>query len=257
MGRDTDPHETESDDTDAHDVYGTFAADYAATNHENPARAAYEWPEVDALLPALDGLRVLDAGCGSGNFTALLAERGADVVGVDASEEMVSVARGGHGDDAEFRRADLRERLPFDDATFDLVVSQLTLEHIEGWHAPVREFHRVLIDGGRFVLSCDHPFTTYFVIDTEPDDVGSADANAADYYEVERYERVWGDGEDAVRMPCYRRSLRETLVALFDAGFVVEDLREPRPPEAERDGPLGYFAEQTPRFLALGARAEG
>jgi SAM-dependent methyltransferase len=210
-------------------------------------------------LPPLDGTRVLDAGCGSGHDSAWVARRDAEVVGVDASERMLSEARERYGDERRtaFREADLREPLPFEDGAFDLVVSQLTLEHLEDWRPPLREFARVLRPGGRVVLSCDHPFTTYRVIVDEPPEVGSADATEADYYEVERYDRVW-DAErspgDPVRMPCYRRPLHGVLDPLFEAGFVLEALREPRPPTDE--GPLGYFDEHTPRFLAVRGRVE-
>jgi SAM-dependent methyltransferase len=244
-----------TDDADAHEVYGELAADYAENNPESEPRAEYEWPVVKALLPPLAGTRVLDAGCGPGYYSAWMARQGAEVVGVDASERMLSEARERYGDEVRFREANLREPLPFEDGAFELVVSQLTLEHVEDWRPPLREFGRVLRSGGRVVLSCDHPFTTYHVIEVEDPEVGSADATEADYYETERYDRVWNDEQspgDPVEMPCYRRPLHGVLDPLFEAGFVLEALREPRPPTEE--GPLGYFDEHTPRFLALRGR---
>jgi SAM-dependent methyltransferase len=243
-----------------------MATGYADSNPDQQARAEYEWPAVRGLLPGVSGKRVLDAGCGSGYYSAWLAERGAEVVGIDASEEMVAEAADRYGDVAEFRVADLREPLDaaaddvFADESFDLVVSQLALEHVEDWTTPMSEFARVLNPGGRLVISCDHPFTTYFVIEHEEPEIGSADATEADYYEVERYNRVWGGGRgtdgDRIEIPCFRRSLRGVVGPMFEAGFVVENLREPRPPET--DGPLAYFQDHTPRFLVVRARkAEG
>jgi len=239
---------------EAHEVYGEMAAEYAETNPDEQARESYEWPTVRDLLPAVDGLCVLDAGCGSGYYAQWLAEQGADVVGIDASSEMLEQARARYGDEADFQVADLRGPLPFDDGSFDLVVSQLTLEHVEDWGSPTAEFARVLAPGGRLVLSCDHPFTTYFVIDHEPPSVGSADANAADYYEVERYHRVWGEGDDRTELPCYRRPLSGVLDPLFEAGFVLEDLSEPAP--LDPTGPHEFFEANTPRFLAVRARVD-
>mgnify|MGYP000565986070 FL=1 len=233
--------------TDAHEVYDRMAASYAETNPENPARAGYEWPGVREILPDVEGERVLDAGCGSGHYSAWLAERGASVVGVDASESMVTEARERHGDVAAFEVADLRDPLPFDDDAFDLVVSQLALEHVEDWDGAATEFARVLGEGGELVASMDHPFTTYFVIDHEPPEIGSATAQNADYYEVERYERDWGE----VTMPTYRRPLREAVRPFFEAGFALTDLREPLPDtDVEHHD---YFEENTPRFLAVRA----
>lgn len=194
------------------------------------------------------GTRALDAGCGSGHYTAWLAERGADAVGVDASAEMLAEARERHGDRADFQRADLRGPLPFADDGFDLVLCQLTLDHVAEWGPTVREFARVLVDGGTLVLSCDHPFTTYFVIEHEPREIGNANADAADYYAVERFTKDWRD----VEMPVYRRPLAGITTPLFEAGFLLDALREPLPRVADEN--LAYFAERTPRFLALRAR---
>jgi SAM-dependent methyltransferase len=236
---------------ESHEAYGEIAREYADSNPHELARTEYEWPAVRDLLPDLSGERVLDAGCGSGHYAARMAERGAEVVGVDASEAMIAEATDRYGDPATFRVADLREPLDeFADGSFDLAVSQLALEHVEDWRDPTAEFARVLRPGGRLVVSCDHPFTTYFVIEHEDPEIGSADATEADYYEVERYNRVWG--EDRIEIPCYRRSLRGVLGPVFEAGFVLEDLREPKPPAT--DGPLSYFASHTPRFLAFRAR---
>lgn len=242
-------------DEDAHEVYDRSAESYAETNPHVHPRADYEWPMVQDLLHEVDGLRVLDAATGSGHYAAALAERDADVVGVDASAEMVAEARERHGAVAAFERADLRERLPFDDGAFDLVVCQLTLEHVEDWDPVMAAFARVLADGGELVVSTDHPFSTYFVIEHEPPDVGSAQAQSADYYAVERYDRDWGTDEEPLMVPFYRRPLREVLRPLFDAGFVLADLREPAP--GTDDELLGYFDDETPRFLGLRARLAG
>lgn len=243
------------EDNEAHEAYGEMAAGYAESNPQQRAREEYEWPAVRSLLPDVTGLRVLDAGCGSGYYSAWLAEQGAEVVGVDASEAMIAEATDRYGDRATFLVADLREpHDAFEAQSFDLVVSQLVLEHVEDWRTPMAEFERVLRPGGRLVVSCDHPFTTYFVIEHEDPEIGSADATEADYYQVERYDRVWGEGDDRIEIPCYRRSLRGVLGPVFEAGFVLEDLREPRPPET--DGPLAYFESHTPRFLVVRAKKE-
>ncbi len=237
-------------DEDAHETYGRMAGGYAETNPHVEPREGYEWPMVERLLPAVEGLDVLDAGTGPGYYAASLADRGANVIGVDASEVMIAEARKRHGDRADFLRADLRGTLPFADGRFDLVVCQLTLEHVRDWDPVMAEFARVLGESGRLVASTDHPFSTYFVIEHEPPEIGSATVQSADYYAVERYERNWGE-DDPLRVPFYRRPLRGMLGPLFDAGFVLEDLLEP--PPGTDDELLGYFDDELPRFLGLRA----
>ena len=93
------------------------------------------------------GEYVLDLGCGDGNLTRRIAESGAHVLGVDASAEMVAAARE-RGIEAEHAKA---EELPFRDATFDAVFSNAVLHWVRDQDAMMRQVHRVLKPGGRFV----------------------------------------------------------------------------------------------------------
>jgi len=102
-------------------------------------------PVVDLLAPK-PGERILDLGCGDGALTAVLAESGATVVGVDASAEMVAAAQA-RGLDA--RTAD-GERLPFD-AEFDAVFSNAALHWMQRPQDTIRGVARALKPGGRFV----------------------------------------------------------------------------------------------------------
>jgi ubiquinone/menaquinone biosynthesis C-methylase UbiE len=79
---------------------------------------------LDALSP-LEGKRVLEIACGTGRFTVMLAERGADIVGLDISEEMLQqgrekARRAAVTDRLQFMRGDAA-RLPFPDDHFDAV----------------------------------------------------------------------------------------------------------------------------------------
>jgi SAM-dependent methyltransferase len=99
------------------------------------------------------GLRVLDAACGEGYGSAMLAGRAASVVGVDISEEAIAHARGRYtADNLDFQAADVAA-LPFDDDAFDCVVSLETLEHLREQRALLSEFRRVLKPGGFLLIS--------------------------------------------------------------------------------------------------------
>ena len=92
--------------------------------------------------------RVLEVGCGMGNFAERLArETAAEVVATDLSPRMVEVARE-RGLDA--RVADVQE-LPFDEGEFDCVVANAMLYHVEDVDRALSELARVLEPGGKLV----------------------------------------------------------------------------------------------------------
>lgn len=110
-----------------------------------------------------EGERVLDVGCGTGTLALVAAERvGADgrVVGIDPSVEMIAKARekaaarahsGAGSVSFELGRI---EQLPFEDASFDVVLSTLMFHHLPAreQHSGLCEVRRVLVPGGRLVI---------------------------------------------------------------------------------------------------------
>src|SRR5262249_46506105 len=107
---------------------------------------------VDAFvaLSALErGARVIDLGCGSGAFTALLARAGYDCVGLDLSGKLLEVGRRKHPGIA-FVAGDI-EQLPFADARFDGALLSGVVHHFPDPSPCAAEVFRVLRRGGRFV----------------------------------------------------------------------------------------------------------
>ena len=108
---------------------------------------------VDAINP-LPGQRVLDVATGTGLVAFALARRGCEVVGVDQSEDMLTVAR-----EHLNQRADLRrnvtfvqgeaERLPFEDGEFDALTFTYLLRYVDDRAATMRELARVVKPHGR------------------------------------------------------------------------------------------------------------
>jgi len=99
------------------------------------------------------GGRVLDAACGEGYGSALLATAASCVTGADVSPEAISHAAGRYrADNLEFRVSDCLD-LPFDDGEFDSVVSFETLEHLEDQDGLLAEFRRVLKPEGFLLIS--------------------------------------------------------------------------------------------------------
>ncbi len=114
-----------------------------------------------SLSGAGPGDRVLDVGCGTGYFARRIApvvESGGTVVGIDPSPPMLDYATSRAPANCTFQTAGAEE-LPFDDASFDLVVSSLAFHHfpVDRRADAVREMFRVLRPAGRLFIADFRP----------------------------------------------------------------------------------------------------
>ena len=127
--------------------WGARAADWATLAAPFSAPA---WEAVAEATGIGAGTRVLDVGCGSGEFCRLAAARGAVVSGIDAAEGMIDVAR------RQVTAADLRvgamESLPWDDDSFDLVCAFNSLQFAADPIVVLAEATRVVRRGGQVAL---------------------------------------------------------------------------------------------------------
>jgi SAM-dependent methyltransferase len=137
------------------DVRAGYAAWSETYDRPGNPLIAVEQPVVWALLDASPAGRALDAACGTGRHTRRLVDLGHEVVGVDATREMLGrahVAAPG----ARFALGDLRS-IPVRADAFDLVVCALAFDHVAAIAEPVAELARVVRPGGRVVISDIHP----------------------------------------------------------------------------------------------------
>jgi 2-polyprenyl-3-methyl-5-hydroxy-6-metoxy-1,4-benzoquinol methylase len=116
-------------------------------------------PVVLRMLGDVGGSRILDAGCGHGYFSRMLAERGADVTGVEPTDTMFSYAQDKERERRQgitYVQADLT-KLPELGDPFDAVVCSMVLQAVPDWRAAMGACVRVLRPGGLFVFSVNHP----------------------------------------------------------------------------------------------------
>jgi SAM-dependent methyltransferase len=172
------------------------------------------------LLGDVAGTRAIELGCGGGQFGLALADRGADVTGVDISEAQLEYARqhaSETGADVDFVETSVTDLDEFADASFDLAFSAFAFQWVEDLEAAFAEAYRVLEPGGRLVYSVDHPF--YKTMDPDTHEPERS-------YFSEEPRRAYSERFDA-ELVVYSRGIGETVSLLTDVGFDVEAIREP------------------------------
>jgi SAM-dependent methyltransferase len=207
------------------------------------ADVAREWLNNPAFLAFIGDLRereVLDAGCGEGYNTRILARRGARMTGIDISERMIELAR-----EAEHReplgiryaRASYADLAPFADASFDAVVSFMALMDGPRFDLAMREAFRVLRPAGTLAFSITHPCFLTRDATWLRDEAGvKIKWTVANYFDsagsVERwrFEDASKEAPEFV-VPRFDRTLSEYVNPLIAAGFVLREIQEPRPSE--------------------------
>jgi SAM-dependent methyltransferase len=185
----------------------------------------------------VEGLDVLDVGCGAGYFAREMACRGARVVGVDISPRMIEHAR--REDEAtplgiDYRVADAAgvDAL-FAPGSFDMATSCLALQDMPEPARALRAVHAVLRPGARFVASITHPCTDTPRRAWERDDGGHKRWLCLDgYFERVPIEYAWKNWAYEFTTPALHATLEDWFEWTLGAGFRVRALREPRPSEA-------------------------
>ena len=191
------------------------------------------------------GKIVLDAACGEGFGSAMLAEVAAHVVGVDISAQSVAHAgnRYGERENLEFKASDACA-LDVPDGQFDVVVSFETIEHLENQEGLLAEFRRVLNDDGLLVIS-------------SPDKAEYSDRQGFEnpYHVRELYRDEFLDLLKP-RFPAVR--LLGQALAFQSVIFDEEDLRRAICQGLSRDGEYreGRFRQPAMYLLALCAARE-
>jgi 2-polyprenyl-3-methyl-5-hydroxy-6-metoxy-1,4-benzoquinol methylase len=149
--------EFESREVSAQEGYARWAGYY---DHERNPLIAVEEPLVDVILSQLEVATALDVCAGTGRLALKLARRGAAVTATDQSAEMLTLAEQKarrEGLAIDFRLRSLEEGLPSTATGFDLVTCALALCHVPDLDQAVREFYRVLRQGGHLLITDFHP----------------------------------------------------------------------------------------------------
>jgi 2-polyprenyl-3-methyl-5-hydroxy-6-metoxy-1,4-benzoquinol methylase len=182
----------------------------------------------DWMLDAVGEVRdldMIDLGCGEGSFDKMLAERGANVTGIDACPAMVDAANARRGDREQYHVNDMESLAGICNAQFDLVTSYITLVDVADHCRAIAEAFRVLRPGGRFVVCNLAPMVTATNTWERDGDGTKRHFRLDNYLDAGAREIPMIGG----RFANFHRTLSSYITAFLYAGFVLEGLREPYP----------------------------
>jgi len=240
--------------------WNQFAETYQAFRGEpGTYNELVEIPAMLSLIGDVTHKRVLDAGCGYGYYSVLLAKKGAMVTGIDISEKMIELAKN-NADKAsvecQFLVCDMQDLSMLASNTFDMVISSIVVSHLDDIRKAFSEVFRVLKCNGIFAFSENHPILKG---SWEKDNEGRRlHWNIDNYFERSIRTGEWGNQQSGnVIITSWRhRTVQDYFDALITSGFVVERLVEPEPAdEAESVNQEHYIrAKRIPVFILFKGR---
>jgi SAM-dependent methyltransferase len=207
------------------DFWNRQSASYQAAHRGHIDRGDTRWglwqiPESElGVLGDVDGMDVLELGCGAGQFGVTLVRQGARVTGIDNSAKQLEFARANVGDRMTLVHGSA-EALPFEDASFDIVCCDHGAVGFTDPRVVVPEVARVLRAGGRFAFSGLTPIE-WMTYDVDAD--GPSLTIQRDYFGM-RSMHVEGTVD-------FMLTYGDWIKVFVGAGFQIRDLIEVRPPE--------------------------
>lgn len=209
-----------------------YAAEFTGhyTSQGDPHREVLLNPVLLELIGPVDGKRVLDAGCGDGYLSRMLARLGASVVAVDYSRNMLGIARERTESqlDIVYKHGNMENLDLLEDASFDIVVSNMVLVDLPQHELAIAEANRLLVSDGNFVFSISHPCFTPPTHGWVKNEAGEKLFWKVDrYFEEIAYESPWPGAKNGPVQ--FHRTLSSYFRVVIESGFTVESLVEPSP----------------------------
>lgn len=218
---------------DIREQYNQFSKEFSVNQqYKNQLSRQYCY---ESIKPHLTNSTTLDLCCGDGIDAGYFTEKGAKVIGIDGSKELINLAKTTYPHiqfDVGFAEA-----LPYEDEKFDNVYSKYAIMTSPNMEPIFSEVHRVLKPGGTFVCLVTHPIRQLM-------EKKKASPN---YFKQEIVDSVILDATVTVQEPTHQFS--EYFNKSFFEKFEMVDYREAYDPAAEQINGAVY-----PGFMIIKAR---
>jgi len=201
-----------------------------------------EFPEMLNLLGNIKGKKLLDLGCGFGDYVKVYSDKGALVTGIDNSRKEIEYAQKRNIQNSKFIGHDISDKFPFKDSSFDIITSSLVFDHLKDLNYLFKECNRVLKSKGVMVFSIINP-----IFDQEKPLVGKIKILGkkivfGNYFERRKIVRKWGG---SLTMEHYHKLLEDYFAAFLENDFELLRFKEPQL-KADR-----YWHCKNPVFLVF------
>jgi SAM-dependent methyltransferase len=204
-------------------------------------------PAMTPLLRAGGFKKALDVGCGEGRLCRLMSGMGIATTGLDPTPSMLKFARNAHPDGKYVEAA--AEAIPFEDASFDLVVSCLSLIDIADYRSAISEMVRVLEPDGTLMIA---NLTSLATAGTGPSLGWQKDGEGNKiHFAVNNYsdERAGWEAWSGIRILNHHRPLSAYMGEFLCHGLVLKHFGEPQSVGASLE--MAEYYRQIPWFLVM------
>jgi SAM-dependent methyltransferase len=219
-------------------MWDTNAASWArdVRSGKDSYRENFTFPAFASFLPSLEGLKIIDLGCGEGTNTGRIATMGARATGVDLSQRMIELAKESHRGDhrLDFRVASYTDLSCFRAGSFDAAISTLAFMDGNDVDRAMQEAHRIVKPGGFLAFSVLHPCTvTAFRAARDKSNLSGGDEYR--YFDRRPFQEAWSlsttgaNDKPDLTVARFPRTLGDYLNAVANAGFVISRIDEPMP----------------------------
>lgn len=186
-----------------------------------------ETPILLAMLPNLQGKKILDIGCGMGQHAKQYSEMGAkSILGIDISKKMLEYAIEHNSADNIIYKQMTMESINEIGESFDIVTSSLVFDYVKNFNELMKSVYNIMKNDGEFVFSMSHPMSTAYD-GTYPRYTCSESgerlyANVNNYF-VEGIRKITWVVDD---YEIYHRTISTIINAIINAGFSILESQE-------------------------------
>jgi len=234
--------------------WNNIGEEWAKFSENNDYRNYFIMPYTINLIGDIGNKKILDLGCGEGEYSRKLARKGADVTGIDCSYKLIEIAKTKSKEENLNINYLVRNSCNLEnikDNAYDIVLSSMMLMDCEDLKGTVSEIYRILKPKGRLFASILHPCFSGQAAGWNKDDCGNQFFKITDYFNPKIYKAKINN-EFSSSAVFRHRTLEDYFKIFLKHKFILVDYNEPVPDKKQTE--ISYRIArlaQIPLFLFM------